>query len=189
MKRISLFLAGALACLVAASAPRGDADRRHRQHLLQDDSKIVIGHKLTLTVTGKNVAQTQKKFAECQIVKKVANKMLSIRIEKPKVFEGFRCTPRVLRRRRDGRTAEGPLQLPLPRRRHRHGNPPDVHRHLQHGLIFLRRGADPRPAVPAQAASRGIRTRTRRGEATSSALTTVTARKTAPISRASQRRR
>jgi hypothetical protein len=29
-------------------------------------------------------------------VKKVANKMLSLRIEMPKTFEGFRCTPRVL---------------------------------------------------------------------------------------------
>ena len=35
-------------------------------------------------------------FAECKIVNKVANKMLSLRIEKPKVFEGFRCTPTVL---------------------------------------------------------------------------------------------
>ena len=49
-----------------------------------------------VTVTGKNVASTQMEFAECKIVKKVANKMLSLRIEKPKVFEGYRCTPTVL---------------------------------------------------------------------------------------------
>jgi hypothetical protein len=55
----------------------------------------VIGKKVTITVTGKNVASTQMEFAECKIVKKVANKMLSLRIEKPKVFEGFRCTPTV----------------------------------------------------------------------------------------------
>jgi hypothetical protein len=56
----------------------------------------VIGKKVTIVVAGKNVAQSQMRFAECKIVNKVANKMLSLRIEKPKVFEGFRCTPTVL---------------------------------------------------------------------------------------------
>ncbi len=60
------------------------------------NSKNVIGNKVKITVAGKNVAQSQKKFAECPTVKKVANKMLSLRIEKPKVFEGYRCTPTVL---------------------------------------------------------------------------------------------
>jgi hypothetical protein len=59
-------------------------------------SKNVIGNKkVPIAVAGKNVAQSQQRFAECPIVKKVANKMLSLRIEKPKVFEGFRCTPSV----------------------------------------------------------------------------------------------
>ena len=56
-------------------------------------SKNVIGKRVKITVAGKNVARSQQKFAECPTVKKVANKMLSLRIEKPKVFEGFRCTP------------------------------------------------------------------------------------------------
>ncbi|HTR75886.1 MAG TPA: hypothetical protein VMH33_11605 [Solirubrobacterales bacterium] len=59
-------------------------------------SKNVIGKKVTITVTGKNVYSGQMSFAECPTVKKVANKMLSLRIEKPKVFEGYRCTPTVL---------------------------------------------------------------------------------------------
>ena len=56
----------------------------------------MIGNKVTITVAGKNVAKSQEKFAKCPIVKKVANKNLSLRIEKPLVFEGFRCTPRVM---------------------------------------------------------------------------------------------
>lgn len=59
-------------------------------------SANVIGKSVKIAVTGKNVARSQQKFAECPIVKKVADKMLSLRIEKPKAFEGFRCTPRVL---------------------------------------------------------------------------------------------
>jgi hypothetical protein len=55
----------------------------------------VIGNKVTIRVAGKNVAPSQMEFAECKIVKKVANKMLSLRIEKPKVWEGYRCTPTV----------------------------------------------------------------------------------------------
>jgi hypothetical protein len=60
------------------------------------NSKNVIGNKVTITVAGKNVAKSQERFARCPIVKKVANKNLSLRIEKPLVFEGYRCTPSVL---------------------------------------------------------------------------------------------
>jgi hypothetical protein len=97
MKRISLVLAAALACLLLASV--GTAAAMPTEGIVNTacttNSKNVIGKKVTVTVTGKNVASTQMEFAECKIVKKVANKMLSLRIEKPKVFEGFRCTPTV----------------------------------------------------------------------------------------------
>lgn len=105
MKRIPLILAGALACLMLASvgtAAAGGAamgpepETPKINTTCTTNSKNVIGNKVTITVTGKNVAQSQKKFAECPTVKKVANKNLSLRIEKPLVFEGFRCTPRVL---------------------------------------------------------------------------------------------
>jgi hypothetical protein len=59
-------------------------------------SKNVIGNSVKITVAGKNVAKSQERFARCPIVKKVANKNLSLRIEKPLVFEGYRCTPSVL---------------------------------------------------------------------------------------------
>ena len=105
MKRISLILAGALACLMLASvgtAAAGGAamgpepETPKINTTCTTNSKNVIGNKVTITVTGKNVAKSQKQFAECPTVKKVANKNLSLRIEKPLVFEGFRCTPRVL---------------------------------------------------------------------------------------------
>ncbi|MDX6654103.1 MAG: hypothetical protein QOH18_813 [Solirubrobacterales bacterium] len=98
MKRISLALAAALTCLLVAAV--GTASAMPTEGIVNTScnttSKNVIGKKVTITVTGKNVASSQMEFAECKIVKKVANKMLSLRIEKPKVFEGFRCTPTVL---------------------------------------------------------------------------------------------
>lgn len=98
MKRLSLALAAALACLLVAAV--GTASAMPTEGIVNTScttsSKNVVGNKVTITVAGKNVAPTQMEFAECKIVKKVANKMLSLRIEKPKVFEGFRCTPTVL---------------------------------------------------------------------------------------------
>lgn len=98
MKRVSLIIAGALACLLLASV--GTAAAMPTEGIVNTacgaTSKNVIGKKYTITVTGKNVASTQMQFAECKVVKKVGNKMTSLRIEKPKVYEGFRCTPTVL---------------------------------------------------------------------------------------------
>jgi hypothetical protein len=98
MKRISLALAGALACLLLASV--GTAAAMPTEGIVNTscntNSRNVIGNKVTINVAGKNVAPSQMQFAECKIVNKVANKMLSLRIEKPKVFEGYRCTPSVL---------------------------------------------------------------------------------------------
>ena len=97
MKRLSLALAAALICLLVASV--GTASAMPTEGIVNTscttNSKNVIGNKVTIRVAGKNVDPTQMEFAECKIVKKVANKMLSLRIEKPKVFEGFRCTPTV----------------------------------------------------------------------------------------------
>jgi hypothetical protein len=47
-------------------------------------------------VTGTNVDSLQASYAKCPTAKKVMNKMLSLRIEEPKVYEGFRCTPSVI---------------------------------------------------------------------------------------------
>ena len=96
--KYSLALAAALGCLLVAAV--GTASAMPTEGIVNasctTSSKNVVGNKVTITVAGKNVAPEQMEFAECKIVKKVANKMLSLRIEKPKVFEGFRCTPTVL---------------------------------------------------------------------------------------------
>ena len=98
MKRVSLALAAVLACLLVASV--GTASAMPTEGIVNTscttNSKNVIGNKVTIKVAGINVDPSQMQFAECKIVKKVANKMLSLRIEKPKVFEGFRCTPTVV---------------------------------------------------------------------------------------------
>jgi hypothetical protein len=105
MKRISLILAAALAALLVAAVGTAAAggvmeppepEKAKINTTCTTNSKNVIGNKVTITVTGKNVAKSQEKFAKCPTVKKVANKNLSLRIEKPLTFEGFRCTPRVL---------------------------------------------------------------------------------------------
>jgi hypothetical protein len=94
---LSLALAAVLTCLLVAAV--GTATAMPTEGIVNTscttNSKNVIGNKVTIRVAGKNVDPTQMEFAECKIVKKVANKMLSLRIEKPKVFEGFRCTPTV----------------------------------------------------------------------------------------------
>lgn len=103
MKRISLILAGAAACLLLVSVGTAGAvgapvepETPKLNTKCMTTSKNVIGNKVTITVAGKNIAESQLRFAKCPTVKKVANKMLSLRIEKPKTFEGFRCSPRVL---------------------------------------------------------------------------------------------
>ncbi len=102
MKRISMVLAAAQAFLLLAAigtagavAPM-EAETAKVNTTCTTTSKNVTTKNVKITVAGKNVAESQMKFAECPTVKKVANKMLSLRIEKPKVFEGFRCTPSVL---------------------------------------------------------------------------------------------
>src|ERR1700761_8803594 len=102
MKRISLLLAVVAAALMLASVGTAGAVAPQEpetptfQTTCRTTSKNVIGNKVTIAVTAKNLAASQKRFAECPVAKKVANKMLSLRIEKPKVFEGFRCTPSVV---------------------------------------------------------------------------------------------
>jgi hypothetical protein len=99
MKRISLALAGALACLLFASV--GTAAAMPTEGIVNTScstsSNFVAGHKLTATVTGKNVDPTQMKYAECKIVKKVLNSVIKKEVESPTVIEGFRITPSIVK--------------------------------------------------------------------------------------------
>jgi hypothetical protein len=99
LKRISLFLAGALACLLFAAV--GTAGAMPTEGIVNTScstsSNLVAGHKLTATVTGKNVDPTQMKYAECKIVKKVLNSVIKQELLKPAVVEGFRITPKMVK--------------------------------------------------------------------------------------------
>ena len=57
----------------------------------------VKGNNVKGMLTATDVDPSQKQFATCATAKKVMNRMLSLRIEEPKVTEGFRCTPTVQR--------------------------------------------------------------------------------------------
>ena len=98
MKRISLALAGALACLLLAAV--GTAAAMPTEGTVNTScsttSNDVAGRKLTATVTGKNVAPSQMKYAECKIVKRVLNSVIKNEVEKPTVIEGFRITPKIV---------------------------------------------------------------------------------------------
>jgi hypothetical protein len=98
MKRISLLLAGALACLLFASVGTAAAmpTEENFTTTCKATSNNVVGNRITATVVGKNVAPSQARFANCGSVRKVIKGLTQVRIEKPKVVEGFRCTPTVL---------------------------------------------------------------------------------------------
>lgn len=98
MKRLALF--GALvACgaLLAAGPAAAASDIPKVERTCTTTSKNVTTKNVRGKVVGTNVDRLQARFARCRIVKKVMNEMLGLRIEKPKVFEGFNCTPTVLR--------------------------------------------------------------------------------------------
>jgi hypothetical protein len=98
MKRVSLALAAILTCLLVASVGTASAMPTEENFTTscKATSNNVVGNRITIAVTGKNVDPSQAQFANCGVVRKVARGLTSIRIEKPKVIEGFRCTPRVL---------------------------------------------------------------------------------------------
>ena len=97
MKRISLALVGALACLLLVSVATASAmpTEENFTTTCKATSNNVIGNRITATVVGKNVDPSQARYANCGYVRKVIKGLTSIRIEKPKVVEGFRCTPSV----------------------------------------------------------------------------------------------
>lgn len=99
MKRITLGLAAALACLAFASV--GTAAAMPTEGIVNSEcttsSRFVAGHKVTTTVRGRNIARSQMKFAECKIVNRVVRAVIKQELEKPKPIEGFRVTPSIVK--------------------------------------------------------------------------------------------
>jgi hypothetical protein len=94
MRRTSLVLAGAIACVLLSFA--GTAAAKPTTKTCTTNSRNVIGHTVTGTITASNVNSVQARYATCGYVKKVMDSLLSLRIEEPKLVKAFRCTPTVL---------------------------------------------------------------------------------------------
>lgn len=96
MKRLAL-LAVLAALGVTALAPSGaTAGAMPAETKCNTTSKNVTTKVVRGFITATNVDPSQAQFATCKTARKVMNKMLSLRIEEPKVYEGFRCTPKVI---------------------------------------------------------------------------------------------
>jgi hypothetical protein len=58
-------------------------------------SKNVTTKNVSAAVVGTNVASKEMQYTRCPIVTEVMGEMLSLQVEKPKLWEGFHCTPSV----------------------------------------------------------------------------------------------
>jgi len=98
MKRISIGLAAALACLAfaAVGTAAAESETAHLSRTCTTSANNVAGHKVTIKVTGKNVAASQAKYAKCPAVKKTVNMVIKEELLKPKPIEGFRITPAIV---------------------------------------------------------------------------------------------
>ena len=92
MKRIVLLVALGVALVVPAAA---SASAMPAVKTCATTSKNVTTKTVKGKVTATNLAPSQARFATCATAKKVMNKILSLRIEEPKVYEGFNCQPTV----------------------------------------------------------------------------------------------
>jgi hypothetical protein len=96
VKRIVLLAALAALGAMLVTATGASASTQPIERTCTTTSKNVTTKNVQGFVYATNVDPRQAQFAKCPTVKKVMNKMLGLRIEKPKVFEGFRCTPAVV---------------------------------------------------------------------------------------------
>jgi hypothetical protein len=100
LKQLALPVLVAALAVAASAAPGASAGAMTPAKTCVTYSKNVTtpkvdGGNVKGTLTSSNVDPSQAKYATCATAKKVMNRMLSLRIEEPKVAEGFRCTPSV----------------------------------------------------------------------------------------------
>ncbi len=96
MKRLALLAVLAALAVTALAVSGATASAMPAEKNCNTTSKNVTTKIVRGFVTATNVDPSQAQFATCKTAKKVMNKMLSLRIEMPKIFEGFRCTPNVI---------------------------------------------------------------------------------------------
>jgi hypothetical protein len=99
MRRTLLVLTGILACAVLASA--GTAAAKPAAKTCTTNSKNVIGHTVTGTLTASNVNSAQAQYATCSQARKIMNQVTGLRIEEPESVVGFSCVPLVTKTRPD----------------------------------------------------------------------------------------
>jgi len=93
--RRSLLILTALACALCACT--GTAAAKPAAKTCVTNSKNVIGHTVTGTLTASNVNSVQAQYATCAQAKKAMNQITALRIEMPKsVSAGYYCVPTVL---------------------------------------------------------------------------------------------
>ncbi|HVY96451.1 MAG TPA: hypothetical protein VHA54_05785 [Solirubrobacterales bacterium] len=95
MRRIPVVLVAAAACLLLAFA--GTAAAKPSVKTCTTQSKNVIGHTVTGTLTARNVNSVQKEFATCAQAKKAMQKVTLYRYEEPTSVAGYYCVPTVLK--------------------------------------------------------------------------------------------
>jgi hypothetical protein len=94
MRRITLVLAGAVACAMLAFGGTAAAEFQPKTCVTQ--SQNVVGGKVTGTLTARNVNSIQKEYATCANAKKVMNRVTAYRYEEPKSVAGLYCVPTVI---------------------------------------------------------------------------------------------
>ena len=94
MKRLALL--AALAALGVMLVAATGASAKPTVKICTTNSKNVTTSTVKGTVTATNVDPSQARFATCGTAKKVMNNLLSRRIEEPKIYLGFDCTPTVV---------------------------------------------------------------------------------------------
>jgi hypothetical protein len=97
VKRLALLAAlAAFGVMLVAAGSASAAGTKPIERTCTTTSKNVTTKNVQGFVYATNVDPRQAESATCKTAKKVMNKMLSLRIEMPKVYEGFRCTPAVV---------------------------------------------------------------------------------------------
>jgi hypothetical protein len=96
VKRLALLAALAALGVTALAVPGSASAAAMPSTTCTTTSKNVTTKNVKGFITATNVDPSQASFATCKTARKVMNKMLSLRIEEPKVYEGFRCTPNVI---------------------------------------------------------------------------------------------
>jgi hypothetical protein len=103
VKRISLFIAGALACVMVASVGTASAETvtPHIRRTCHDEVSNIRGGGARISVQASRVSSSQASYATCNKADAVFTAATAQELETPELVEGFHCVPSVLYQDRD----------------------------------------------------------------------------------------